>query len=102
MAIMKFPENDNYTDPRYVNGIQMEALYNDRLNDYVFRYKAPDNPEKYLIATRQLPTCIEFVLSKKTRGYHIPESKRAANKKTVIVCAMTWGLSKLRSVPEFK
>lgn len=46
--------------------------------------------------------CVEFVLSKKTRAYHSSESKQTANKKTVTVCAMTWALSKLRSVPEYK
>lgn len=97
MTKLIFNENDGIA-----NHILMESLYTELLSDYVFRYTKPENPEKYLIATRQLPTCIEFVLTKKTRGYHTPDSKQSANKKTIIACAMGWGLSKLRSIPEFK
>lgn len=103
MGVLKFPENDNTGDFRYNGGIRLEKLYEESLYNCVGNYQSPDNPEKFLMSTRQLPTCIEFVLSKKAKGYHNDDSsKHAANKRKVIACAMNWGLSRLRSVPEYK
>lgn len=80
-----------------------ENLYEVNLSDYVPMHILPDCPEKYLISTRQIPTCLEIVLGKKVKAYKSssPDSKKV-NKKKIIACAMTWALSKLRSVPEYK